>query len=83
MNLFIRHPFVNLSNLVCANCNSFSRWYVFMYVWRLHISPWLFTYQDSIKPIRYDVCYKYVGVGTGFWVVPLFANWFTILLLEI
>jgi hypothetical protein len=54
-----------------------------MYVWRLHISPWLFTYQDSIKPIRYDVCYKYVGVGTGFWVVPLFANWFTILLLEI
>ena len=34
-------------------------------------------------PLRYDVCYKYVGVGTGFWVVPLFANWFMISLPEI
>ena len=44
----------------------------------------MYTSWDSVEPIRYGVCNVFGGVGAGLLqVVPSFASWFEISLLEI
>ena len=66
MNFLIKHPFVDVGKFRFSNSQFFFI-ATFIYV-GLEVADFslVFTYQDSIQPVWYGVCYTYVGCKDKF-----------------